>query len=71
MLASTIAFERLVGPVGMLDGEVPNIPRFVFTDPRARTALADWDTMADEWASALLPAANAEDPTRDGCSTTS
>lgn len=62
VLATTTAFERLAGPVGMLDGDLPNLANYVFTDPRARAAFPDWDAVADGWAAALLPAANTDDP---------
>jgi len=39
--------KRLFGPVGMLDGDPPNITRYLFTDPRAREAFPDWDSTVD------------------------
>ncbi|WFB06083.1 helix-turn-helix transcriptional regulator [Streptomyces sp. LX-29] len=48
ILAYTDGYRRLVGPLGALDGSRPNLARFVFTDPRARTAYPDWDRVADE-----------------------
>ncbi|MEO3925577.1 helix-turn-helix transcriptional regulator [Micromonosporaceae bacterium B7E4] len=44
----TAGFERLAGPIGLLDGSMPNFARYVFTDERARTAYPDWDHVADE-----------------------
>lgn len=41
-------FDRLVRPVGMLDGEPPQLIRYAFGDDRARDAVADWETLADE-----------------------
>jgi transcriptional regulator with XRE-family HTH domain len=56
ILAHTGAYERLAGPTGLLDhedGEPPSLPRFVFTDPRARTVFPDWAHVADEQVAAL------------------
>jgi transcriptional regulator with XRE-family HTH domain len=47
VLAHTTGYARLAGPIGLLDGEPPNLPRFVLTDPRARSAFPDWDLVAD------------------------
>jgi transcriptional regulator with XRE-family HTH domain len=54
ILACTTGFEQLAGPVGLLDDLAPNLTRFVFTDPRARTAFPAWDRVADERAFNLL-----------------
>jgi transcriptional regulator with XRE-family HTH domain len=48
VLAATQAFDRLARPTGLLDGDAPNLTRFVFTDPRARTVFPDWEQLADE-----------------------
>ena len=48
LLAWTRGYERLAGPIGILDGDPPNLIRFTFADHRARTAYPDWDTIADE-----------------------
>lgn len=59
MLAYTPAFARLAAPTGLLDapaadpGEPASLPRFVFTDPRARTVFPDWEHVADEQVAAL------------------
>ncbi len=53
VLAYTDGYERLAGPVGMLDGAPPNLARFVFTDARARTAYPEWDRVADEQVASL------------------
>lgn len=53
VLAATTGFHRLAGPLGLLDGEHPNLARFVFTDPRARTAFPDWEQIADQQAALL------------------
>ena len=48
LLAYTSGFQRLVGPVGLLDGDRPNLLRYVFTDPHAREVFPDWDQLADQ-----------------------
>jgi transcriptional regulator with XRE-family HTH domain len=53
LLAWTAGYERLMGPLGVLSGDPPNLARYVFTDPRARAAFADWDRVADEQVAAL------------------
>lgn len=53
VLAYTNAFERLAGPVGLLDTEPPNLARYVFTDARARAAFPHWSHVADEQAAHL------------------
>jgi transcriptional regulator with XRE-family HTH domain len=47
ILAHTTGYARLFGPIGVLDGEHPNLLRHVFTDPRARAAYPDWEREAD------------------------
>jgi transcriptional regulator with XRE-family HTH domain len=51
-LADVIAwnggYERLARPLGILDGEAPNLIWFTFTDERAHAAYPDWDDIADE-----------------------
>ncbi|MGI8333758.1 helix-turn-helix domain-containing protein [Actinomadura scrupuli] len=53
ILACTAGYERLAGPIGLLDDSPPNLARFVFTDDRARTAYPDWEHMADQQVAAL------------------
>lgn len=53
VLAITTGYEQVAGPVGLLDGRPPNLIRFAFTDPRARTAYPDWDRVADDHAAHL------------------
>lgn len=53
LVAYTEGYRRLAGPVGLLDGDPPSLHRFLFTDPRARTAYPDWERRADEAAAAL------------------
>lgn len=48
LLSWTPAYARLVGPVGLLDGDRPNLVRWVFTDKRAQMAHPDWEALADE-----------------------
>ena len=53
LLAWNTAWGRLMAPVGILDDPRPNLARFTFADPRARTVYSDWTATADEQASAL------------------
>ncbi|MFI6938100.1 helix-turn-helix transcriptional regulator [Streptomyces sp. NPDC050418] len=46
--AYTEGFARVARPLGMLDGPSPSMPRYVLTDPRAKSAYADWERAADE-----------------------
>ena len=48
VLAHTAAFGLVVQGAGLLETAEPNLTRYVFTDPRARTFLVDWDQVADE-----------------------
>ena len=50
VLARTSAYESVTSGTGLLDHDVPNLTRYVFTDPRARAFFADWDDVADEQA---------------------
>ncbi|RKN45015.1 helix-turn-helix domain-containing protein [Streptomyces hoynatensis] len=50
LLAHTGGFAVVTEGTGLLDGETPNLTRYVFTDPRARAFFADWDEVADEQA---------------------
>ena len=50
ILAHTSGFEVVTSGTGLLDTGAPNLTRYVFTDPRARTFFADWDDVADELA---------------------
>jgi transcriptional regulator with XRE-family HTH domain len=58
VLAWNDAWQRVAGPLGMLDGESPNLARFVFVHPSAPTVLPDWAHAADEQASRLRAASN-------------
>ncbi|MFI6086011.1 helix-turn-helix domain-containing protein [Streptomyces sp. NPDC051217] len=48
VVARTGGYERLFGPLGLLDPPVPSLPRYVFTDPRARAAYPEWERTADD-----------------------
>ncbi|MGW6915942.1 helix-turn-helix domain-containing protein [Kitasatospora sp. NPDC054939] len=62
VLASTTGFRRLAEPIGLLDGARPSLARFVFTDPRARSAFPDWEHVADEQVAALKQGPGRSDP---------
>ncbi|MFG2023227.1 helix-turn-helix domain-containing protein [Streptomyces sp. NPDC048825] len=48
ILAHTSGYESVTSGTGLLDADTPNLTRYLFTDPRARTFFADWDDIADE-----------------------
>lgn len=56
VLAYNGAWERVMGPVGVLDDEAPNLARFLFSDPRARSTFPGWDAAADEQVAVLREA---------------
>ena len=56
VLAWNDAWEQLVRPLGMLDDDVPNLARYVFLHPSARTTYPDWIAAADEQVSRLRAA---------------
>ncbi|ALG12053.1 helix-turn-helix domain-containing protein [Kibdelosporangium phytohabitans] len=60
VLARTSGYETVTGATGLLDGDPPNVTRYVFTDPRARALFADWDDIADEQAFDLWLAPSVE-----------
>lgn len=62
ILAHTTGYTRLMKPLGVLDGDPPNLTRYLFTDPRARTAFLDWDAVAAAHATALRLTASLGDP---------
>ncbi|MEU9999317.1 helix-turn-helix domain-containing protein [Streptomyces sp. NPDC050848] len=66
VLGETVAYSdgyaRLAGPVGLLDGDPPSLPRYVFTDPRAREVYPDWDRVADQQVAALYFGITGSDP---------
>lgn len=50
ILARTSGFDLVMAPTGLLDGDEPNLTRYVFTDPRARSTFPNWEQVADEQA---------------------
>ncbi|MFI5910705.1 helix-turn-helix domain-containing protein [Dactylosporangium sp. NPDC051541] len=62
VVARTKAFEALVGPLGLLDAPVPNLVRYVLSDPRAKAAFPDWPRMADDQVAALKQGPFRADP---------
>jgi transcriptional regulator with XRE-family HTH domain len=50
ILAHSSGYELVMGGIGLLDADNPNLTRHVFTNPDARTFFADWDDVADEQA---------------------
>jgi transcriptional regulator with XRE-family HTH domain len=60
VLARTSGYEAITSGTGLLDAERPNLTRYVFTDPRARTFFGDWDDVADEQAFDLWLAPSVE-----------
>ena len=65
VLGWNTAFERIAAPLGMLDGDEPNLARFTFADPRAASTFVDWSAAADEQAAVLRAGASCADPTLD------
>lgn len=53
LLAWTDGYDRLARPLGILDGDEPNLLWFTFADERARTAYLDWGDVADAQAAEL------------------
>ncbi|MFI6853656.1 helix-turn-helix domain-containing protein [Streptomyces sp. NPDC050416] len=62
VLAHTAGYERLAGPLGLLDGDPPNLLRYLFTDERARSAYRDWDRVADDMVAQLRHEVPLRDP---------
>ncbi|WP_033342757.1 helix-turn-helix transcriptional regulator [Catenuloplanes japonicus] len=62
VLAYTEGYGRLMGEAGVLAGDPPSLPRFVFGSPRARTVFPDWDEVADEQVAALKQGPFRNDP---------
>ncbi|MGW2370924.1 MULTISPECIES: helix-turn-helix domain-containing protein [Kitasatospora] len=60
VLAHTPGYAAVLGAAGLLDHPAPNLTRYVFTDPRARTLFPDWDDVADEQAFDLWLGPSAE-----------
>lgn len=47
VIATTRVGQLLFGPIGMLDRSPSNLSRYMFTDPRAKVAFPDWESVAD------------------------
>jgi len=56
VVAYNRTWERIMQTVGLLDSPAPNLARFTFRDPRARTAFPGWSDTADEQAAVLREA---------------
>lgn len=48
IVAYTSGYERFARPLGLLDGDPPNVMRYLFTDARARAVYPGWERLADE-----------------------
>ncbi|WP_328872045.1 helix-turn-helix transcriptional regulator [Streptomyces sp. NBC_00287] len=48
ILAHSSGYASVTSGSGLLDSDSPNLTRYLFTDPRARSFFADWDDIADE-----------------------
>jgi transcriptional regulator with XRE-family HTH domain len=57
LLAWNPSWERIARPMGLLDDEVPNLARFVFTSPAAPSTYLDWSAAADAQTTLLRGAA--------------
>ncbi|WP_328465335.1 helix-turn-helix transcriptional regulator [Actinoplanes sp. NBC_00393] len=62
VLAYTAGYARLTAPLGLLDGDPPNLARYLFTDSRSRVAYPDWSHVADEQVAALKQGPFRADP---------
>ena len=47
-------------PIGLLDGDPPNLARFTFLDPRAKTVYPGWAETADEQVAVLRDGATCD-----------
>lgn len=65
LLAWTDGYERLARPLGILDGDEPNLLWYTFVDERARTAFPDWSDIADDQVADLHGLRRGEDGTAD------
>lgn len=50
VLAHSSGYAAMLSGTGVLDGDPPNLTRYVFTDARAQELFADWAEVADEQA---------------------
>ncbi|MDT9693661.1 helix-turn-helix domain-containing protein [Streptomyces sp. P9(2023)] len=62
IVAYSDGYARIARPVGLLDGDPPSLPRYVFTDPRAREVYPDWDRVADQQVAGLYFGITGSDP---------
>jgi len=62
IVAYTGGYERYARPLGLLDGNPPNVVRYLFTDERARTVYPGWERLADEQIAHLRNEASRHDP---------
>lgn len=69
LLAWNDAYDRLVGPLGLLEQSPPNLLHFLLADARARSVYPDWSAEVDEQV-AYLHAHRRGDPAVDALATT-
>ncbi|UUU21198.1 helix-turn-helix domain-containing protein [Streptomyces sp. DSM 40750] len=62
IVAYTSGYERFARPLGLLDGDPPNVMRYLFTDARARAVYPGWERLADEQVAHLRHEAPLHDP---------
>ncbi|MET8213108.1 helix-turn-helix domain-containing protein [Streptomyces sp. NPDC005373] len=62
IVAWTQGYERYARPLGLLDGDPPNMVRYLFTDDRSRAVFPGWDRLADEQVAHLRSEASLHDP---------
>ncbi|KFG01391.1 DNA-binding protein [Streptomyces scabiei] len=62
IVAHTSGYERFARPLGLLDGDPPNVMRYLFTDERARAVYPGWERLADEQVAHLRHEAPLRDP---------
>lgn len=64
LLAWTDGYQRLAGPLGLLDDEQPNLLWFTFDDERSRAAYPDWAGIADAQVAGLRSTWGEDDEVR-------
>ena len=62
IVAWTQGYERYARPLGLLDGDPPNMMRYLFTDDRSRAVFPGWDRVADEQVAHLRNESSLYDP---------
>jgi transcriptional regulator with XRE-family HTH domain len=65
VLAHTRAWALLFEGLGVLDDPSPNLVRYLFSDPRARTAFPAWEVVADAMAAEVSADNRRDDPALD------